>query len=127
MVNSQWIALCCVATCAKQIEEKSTDTKLNEAKPKVTLWDALISVAATETEVLLKSRDLVTRRRKGTAARRRGPIGLSKLTGVCVSRKGTWRAILYVNRKQIYLGVYATQHQAHRIYQLARRQAHKNL
>jgi len=114
---------CCVATCAKQIEEKEVK---RETQPKVTLWDALISVAAIETKLLHKRRDLVMRRQKGTGTRR-GPIGQSKLTGVCVSRKGTWRAILYVNRKQIFLGVYATQHQAHRIYQLARRQAHKNL
>lgn len=45
----------------------------------------------------------------GTAHRRRGRKGKSVYRGVCVTREGKWRAVIYKERKQLYLGVYESE------------------
>jgi hypothetical protein len=46
--------------------------------------------------------------------KRRGPRGISNYKGVCISRHGKWRAIIYKNGRQIYLGVYNTKEEAYK-------------
>ncbi|CAM9097929.1 unnamed protein product [Chrysoparadoxa australica] len=41
--------------------------------------------------------------------RRRGRKGKSIYRGVCVTREGKWRAVIYKERKQLYLGVYESE------------------
>ncbi|CAM9283982.1 unnamed protein product [Pylaiella littoralis] len=41
--------------------------------------------------------------------RRRGRRGKSVYRGVCVTREGKWRAVIYKERKQLYLGVYESE------------------
>jgi hypothetical protein len=40
------------------------------------------------------------------ASGRRGPRGQSRFKGVCITRAGKWRAVIYIGRKQKYLGVF---------------------
>jgi hypothetical protein len=44
--------------------------------------------------------------------RRRGRKGKSIYRGVCVTREGKWRAVIYKERKQLYLGVFESEVQA---------------
>ncbi|CAM9403543.1 unnamed protein product [Choristocarpus tenellus] len=44
-----------------------------------------------------------------TTHRRRGRKGKSVYRGVCVTREGKWRAVIYKERKQLYLGVYESE------------------
>ncbi|CAM9628490.1 unnamed protein product, partial [Hapterophycus canaliculatus] len=44
-----------------------------------------------------------------TTHRRRGRRGKSVYRGVCVTREGKWRAVIYKERKQLYLGVYESE------------------
>ncbi|KAG5185534.1 hypothetical protein JKP88DRAFT_311817 [Tribonema minus] len=50
------------------------------------------------------------------ASGRRGPRGQSRFKGVCITRAGKWRAVIYIGRKQKYLGVYDSELQAARAY-----------
>lgn len=36
----------------------------------------------------------------------RGPKGVSGYKGVCSTRNNTWRSVVYVDKKQVYLGMY---------------------
>lgn len=38
--------------------------------------------------------------------RNRGPRGVSGYKGVCVARNNRWRVVLYVGRRQIYVGMF---------------------
>jgi len=51
--------------------------------------------------------------------KRRGPRGHSQFRGVCITKTGKWRAVIYVERKQHYLGVYETELQAAKAYDRA--------
>ncbi len=43
---------------------------------------------------------------------RRGPKSFSRFKGVCITKRGKWRAIIYTKRKQKYLGIYNTEEDA---------------
>jgi len=47
---------------------------------------------------------------------RRGPRGQSRFKGVCITRAGKWRAVIYIGRKQKYLGVFDSELQAAQAY-----------
>ena len=38
---------------------------------------------------------------RSQASGRRGPRGQSRFKGVCITRAGKWRAVIYVGRKQV--------------------------
>jgi len=46
---------------------------------------------------------------RNPTARRRGRKGKSIYRGVCVTREGKWRAVIYKERKQLYLGVFESE------------------
>ncbi|CAM9215161.1 unnamed protein product [Sphacelaria rigidula] len=50
------------------------------------------------------------------ASGRRGPRGQSRFKGVCITRAGKWRAVIYIGRKQKYLGVFDSEFDAARAY-----------
>lgn len=50
------------------------------------------------------------------ASGRRGPRGQSRFKGVCITRAGKWRAVIYIGRKQKYLGVFDSEYDAARAY-----------
>ncbi|CAN0120115.1 unnamed protein product, partial [Ascophyllum nodosum] len=53
--------------------------------------------------------------------RRRGRKGRSIYRGVCVTREGKWRAVIYKERKQLYLGVYESELEAAKAHDRAAR------
>jgi len=55
-------------------------------------------------------------RNRAQSVGRRGPRGQSQFKGVCVTRAGKWRAVIYVGRKQLYLGVFDSEHEAAKAY-----------
>jgi hypothetical protein len=56
------------------------------------------------------------------AHRRRGRKGKSVYRGVCVTREGKWRAVIYKERKQLYLGVFESEVDAAKAHDRAARQ-----
>ena len=70
--------------------------------------DFLIIVAENELKLLSKSR--------------RGPLGASLYKGVCVTRNGKWRSVIYINGRQRYLGVFKTEVEAAKVYDTAARE-----
>lgn len=51
----------------------------------------------------------------------RGPLGASMYKGVCVTRNNLWRAAIYINGQQIYLGTYVSEEEAAKKYDSAAR------
>ena len=51
----------------------------------------------------------------------RGPLGVSAYKGVCVTRNGKWRAVIYKSGKQKYLGTYKSEIDAAKSYDSAAR------
>ncbi len=53
---------------------------------------------------------------KNSKSGRRGPRGRSRFKGVCITKTGKWRAIIYSSRKQKYLGVFENEEDAAKAY-----------
>ncbi len=47
---------------------------------------------------------------------RRGPKSISRFRGVCITKTGKWRAIIYTKRKQKYLGIFNSEEDAAKAY-----------
>ena len=48
----------------------------------------------------------------------------SRYVGICLYRQGAWRARIYINGKTMHLGVYPTEEEAARAYDVAARKLH---
>lgn len=94
---------------------KRTSSKRKAAKK----TKALKTKAVKAKAIITKKMTPKAKTKSGASRSRRGPAGQSHFKGVCLTPSGTWRAVIYVDRRQKYLGVFDNEFDAARAYDAA--------
>lgn len=98
------------------------DPAATPAKRKAAKRKAVKKTKALKTKVKTTAKAVKKSPAKAKSSKhlsRRGPPGQSHFKGVCLTPSGTWRAVIYVDRRQKYLGVFDNEFDAARAYDAA--------
>lgn len=100
---------------------KSAKAKPNSARRKKAVKPKVKALKTKPVTTKAKAAKKKTAKAKSSKRRttRRGPAGQSHFKGVCLTPAGTWRAVIYVDRRQKYLGVFDNEFDAARAYDVA--------
>ena len=102
-------AACLLATLPQRMLDRASMSGLAPKAPPVSMSSPVLvsppPVGVTQGQPL-----------RVQASGRRGPRGQSRFKGVCITRAGKWRAVIYIGRKQKYLGVFDSEFDAARAY-----------
>eukprot|EP00752_Nemacystus_decipiens_P006768 g6078.t1 len=97
------------------------DSAANAAKPKRKTGKKAkaLKTKAVKTKPKPQPTPPKKKAKSGKRRARPGPPGQSHFKGVCLTPSGTWRAVIYVDRRQKYLGVFDNEFDAARAYDAA--------